>query len=935
MLKSGAGTAVLNGQSASFGATTINGGTLQVVGAIGNVTLTSGTLSGSGTVGNVSMNGASASIAPGVIGDPTAILTAGVVTLSSAVTLAIDLNGVTANSGHDRFVTTSIDLGLAQLTVALGFAPTVGTQFTIVTGAITGQFAQGSAITVGGRAFTITYNASSVVLTAVPSIRTWSGAGLNANWTNAANWGGGVAPIAGAPIAGDSLVFPDNAARKTANVNDFAAATQFASTSVTGNGYVISGNLISLTSGIVFDPPAGTFNARPSLVTPVKLASAQTFTALGEHGGRLGPVDLGGFALALSVTTSLTMEGQLSGTGSIVKSGSGTLVLFGIGNSYTGTTQVLAGDLELRTNAALGDSTSGNGTSVSSGARLKVSNDSSHAEPLALNGGPALSGSSCSTGCAMTGPITLGADTRVDTGSETGKLTLGPIGESGGARTLTTATGTFVLTGSNTHTGGTVVGDGSTTTLLVNGTTGNVNFGQFGPGNTKTLGGTGTVGTITGTGTVAPGVGAGILNVAGNVIFSAFGIMAIEIGGTTAGMQHDRLAVTGTVDLAGASLQGVLINGFAPAIGDAFTILQSNGGIAGQFAQGSSVVFNGVTFAISYNQNSVVLTVVAPVTDLSITKNHVGDFAFGQVGATYTVTIRNVGAVEKAAGETVSVVDTPSSGLVLTAMSGTGWTCAVPTCTRSDVLPGVATYPPITVTVSVASDATTTNQVNTVTVSTASAETNTGNNTASDPTFIGNRLSVTRSGSGSGTVTSRDTQINCGSRCDHVYLAGSPVTLDAVAASGSVFTGWLGACTGSASCTVSINHPTSVSATFAVARTGKVLDIDGDTEIDALRDGLVALRFMFGVRGPTLVANAVGPGATRSDPDVIAAYLQDVLPKLDIDGNGVINALQDGLLILRSLFSLTGDALISNAIAPDATRTTATAVTGYLETLKQ
>jgi hypothetical protein len=42
---------------------------------------------------------------------------------------------------------------------------------------------------------------------------------------------------------------------------------------------------------------------------------------------------------------------------------------------------------------------------------------------------------------------------------------------------------------------------------------------------------------------------------------------------------------------------------------------------------------------------------------------------------------------------------------------------------------------------------------------------------------------------------------------------------------------------------------------------------------------------------------------------------------LDVDGNGQIDALTDGLLILRYLFGLEGDTLIAGVVAQDATRT--------------
>ena len=57
------------------------------------------------------------------------------------------------------------------------------------------------------------------------------------------------------------------------------------------------------------------------------------------------------------------------------------------------------------------------------------------------------------------------------------------------------------------------------------------------------------------------------------------------------------------------------------------------------------------------------------------------------------------------------------------------------------------------------------------------------------------------------------------------------------------------------------------------------------------------------------------------------------IPNADIDGNGTQDALTDGLLILRYSFGLTGDSLISGVVAADATRKTAEEIEAYLETL--
>jgi len=67
--------------------------------------------------------------------------------------------------------------------------------------------------------------------------------------------------------------------------------------------------------------------------------------------------------------------------------------------------------------------------------------------------------------------------------------------------------------------------------------------------------------------------------------------------------------------------------------------------------------------------------------------------------------------------------------------------------------------------------------------------------------------------------------------------------------------------------------------------------------------------------------------------DVTTAAI--VAPTLDVDGNGTADPLTDGLLIIRYLFGLRGDALIAGAVAPLATRTTAEAIESYLQSLLQ
>jgi uncharacterized repeat protein (TIGR01451 family) len=135
---------------------------------------------------------------------------------------------------------------------------------------------------------------------------------------------------------------------------------------------------------------------------------------------------------------------------------------------------------------------------------------------------------------------------------------------------------------------------------------------------------------------------------------------------------------------------------------------------------------------------------VAGPPDLTLTKTHAGSFTQGQIGATYTLTANNSGTAPTVG--TVTVSDTLPAGLTATSLSGTGWACTLSPlgCTRSDALPAGSSYPAILLRVNVSGSAPA-SLTNIATVS-GGGESNTANDTASDPTTIG-------TGGGSGAIT--------------------------------------------------------------------------------------------------------------------------------------------------------------------------------------
>ena len=108
-------------------------------------------------------------------------------------------------------------------------------------------------------------------------------------------------------------------------------------------------------------------------------------------------------------------------------------------------------------------------------------------------------------------------------------------------------------------------------------------------------------------------------------------------------------------------------------------------------------------------------------------------------------------------------------------------------------------------------------------------------------------------------------------------------------------------------------------------------DVDGNGKDDALTDGLLVLRHQFGLRGASLTAGALADDALVTSSEAIGIYIDERVALFDLDGNGSLDALTDGLLLLRYLFGLSGDAMTNGVIGSGATRNNYAEISAHID----
>jgi fibronectin-binding autotransporter adhesin len=625
LTKTGSGTIALTGANTYTGATTINAGTLAVGGASGTLGGTAITASGSGTLqigttgstvtttlgtgaaGSITINsGGGLSLSNGAFNSLTVNNGSSTgLTFGNGSSLSFDVGGsssdtITFGGGTGVFASGTIIVNLSLLSNLTG-----GTQ-TLIAGDFTSSgttnFALGTTTNTGflnGYTFSLRETSTGLFLDmSSTSSAYWKG-GTSASWATIGNF---TTDAGGTTARSAALDSSTNVTFNATGASNFSATTLDGSYTISGLVFNVGGvginngtgtNTLTIASGAGVTVNGGLGAITETIGVNVELGSTQTWTVT-------------------DAASTLNVSGNISGSGAgLSKSGAGTLVLSG-NNTYTGATNIIAGNVSIQSNGALGGTS---GVIVNSGAGLLLQGNitTSSATALTLNGaGTSTLGAleNVSGNNTYSGLITLGSATTI--GSDSGLLTLSNtgtitgfglnltltgagdgslasiVGTNAGSLTKSGA-GTWTLGGANTYTGGTTVSGG---TLALTGagklgaTSGSLTVNT---GGTLNLGGTSqAVGNFTGTGGTVAANGTSTLTIG-----SGNGTGGNYAGALTNGTGTLSLTKTGTGTI---TLSGTNTYTGATTVSAGALNLQSNGAATGSgisVASGAALQLTG------------------------------------------------------------------------------------------------------------------------------------------------------------------------------------------------------------------------------------------------------------------------------------------------------------------------------------------------------
>ncbi len=607
--QAGTGTTTFTGTNTYTGATTISSGTLQ----IGNGGAT-GSIAGLSIVDNGALvfNRSGVAVTYGGV-------VSGTGTLTQAGTDALVLSGANTYTGA-----TTVSAGTLQAGATNAFAPS--SAYTVASGAILALNNFDEMIGSLAGAGTVTNGAAAA--------RTLTTGGDNTSTAFSGVIQNGAAGSTNLTKAGTGTFTLSGNNTYTGATTISAGALQIGNGGTTGS---VAGNIV--------DNGALIFNRSDALTYATAISGSGTLTKIGSNtltltgnntyagattitagtlqigsggtsGSILGDV-LDNGALVFNRSDALTYGGDISGAGSLTKSGAGTLALTR-DSTYAGATTISAGTLELgnggtsgsivgnvidngvlainRSDAVtLGGVISGTGTLTKSGAGTVVlTGENTYGGGTTISAGTLQIGNGGTTGSISGNMVDNGVFVfnRSDALTYAGNI-------SGTGSLVKNGAGTLTLTGLNPYSGGTTINAGR---LLLNNAVVPAPVVAL---PAAFLGGNGTIGPAMIAGTLAPGFSIGTITVSGDMTFAAPGVYVVEISPTAA----DRTNVTGAATLAGGSVQVEAATGtYTP--GTTYTILNASGGVTGTFA-GLTSDFQSVFLApaLSYDANNVFLTI--------------------------------------------------------------------------------------------------------------------------------------------------------------------------------------------------------------------------------------------------------------------------------------------------------------------------------------
>ena len=112
---------------------------------------------------------------------------------------------------------------------------------------------------------------------------------------------------------------------------------------------------------------------------------------------------------------------------------------------------------------------------------------------------------------------------------------------------------------------------------------------------------------------------------------------------------------------------------------------------------------------------------------------------------------------------------------------------------------------------------------------------------------------------------------------------------------------------------------------FTFTSLATLLDIDasgGLTKYDPATDGVMILRYLLGMTGDAITNGAMSATAVRS-PELARIELNNIRALLDIDGNRRVEPLTDGVMIVRYMMGLRNPRVTAGLLGTDAARTPA------------